>query len=145
MIDPWFASHPTEAFKFYIASLVLIVSSVLIGTITHTMSFVVASIMLVSLIPCLVLCVTGSMLERWLFERMTRDCVRLEDAKQRITLGNRGVNGIAFYRFTPGIQEWCSANLVGRYGILPQDEFKDDRIIWFSNPHDAMHFKLRWM
>ena len=145
MISPWFAAHPKKVFALYLAMFVILGSAAIIGTVTSTMSLKVASFLLGLIVPCLILCMAGSNIECWFFDRLTRRYTRVKDQRVQLTLSDRGVNGIGFYRFRPGIREWCQDNLVGWYGILPQPENKDERIIWFSNPHDAMHFKLRWL
>ncbi len=146
MIHPWIASDPQRFFRVYIGVSGCFMLAALIGTVTLWISMWTAILLLLLVIPCLVLLVAGDLIETKLLDLITRRFARVEDRFFKVTEGSRrGPNGIAVYRFSAEISEWCAANLSGIYGILPQTQFEDRRIIWFTDPRDAIHFKMRWL
>lgn len=50
-----------------------------------------------------------------------------------------------WFRFTPEAEKWVRENCRGRVMVVPQIDPHWKRVVVFSNPDDAFHFKMRWL
>lgn len=113
----------------------------------HIMPVWVFAIMGASIIPAFLLYMFGMYVEDFVMRWITRKWPVVLDKNWTLTRTGHINNGLRSYVLADRVQVWCTEHCTGYYGVHsePVSRYTEARLIWFSNPHDAMHFKLRWV
>lgn len=100
-----------------------------------------------TVIPAFGIFVFSMYLEDRLARLITRRWTHVLDRRGVLTMPGYVNNELISQRLKPAVREWCRENLAGYVGVhsIPRSDRDRMPLIWFSNPHDAMHFKLRWL